>query len=71
MTAVCCQAVVFCGSLFGLLRGVDKREADECTLDPRVRKWSLGVTEALGGSLKVAFMAWGEDTLGFLSSSKC
>ena len=41
-----------------LLRGIDNREADECRLDPRVRKWSLGVTEALGGSPRVAFMAW-------------
>ena len=53
----------------GLSRGVDEREADECRLDPRVRKWSLGVTEALRGSPWVAFMAWGEDTLRFLSSN--
>ena len=52
----------------GLSRGVDEREADECRLDPRVRKWSLGFTEALGGSPWVAFMAWDEETLGFLSS---
>ena len=32
---------------------------------------SLGVTEALGGSPWVAFMAWDEDTLGFLSSNNC
>ena len=55
----------------GLLRGVNERNADECGLDPRVRKWSLGVTEALGGSPWVVFMAWDEDTLGFLSSSNC
>ena len=52
-------------------RGVDERVADECRLDPRVRKWSLGVTEALGGSPWVAFMAWDEDTLRFLSSNNC
>ena len=56
---------------FGLSRGGDEIEADECRLDPRVRKWSLGVTEALGGSPWVAFMAWDEDTLWFLSSSNC
>ena len=55
----------------GLSRGVDEREADECGLDPRVRKDSLGVTETLGGSQWVAFMAWDADTLGFLSSSNC
>ena len=55
----------------GLSRGVDEREAEECRLDPRIRKWSLGVTEALGGSPWVALMAWDEDTLGFLSSSNC
>ena len=55
----------------GLSWGFDEREADECRQDPRVRKWSLGVTEALGGSRWVAFMAWDEDTLGFLSSSNC
>ena len=55
----------------GLSRGVDEREADECRLDPRVRKWSLGVIEALGGFPWVAFMAWDEDTLEFLSSSNC
>ena len=49
----------------GQSRGVDEREADECRLDPRVRKWCLGVTEALGGSPWVAFMAWDEDSLGF------
>ena len=36
---------------FGLSPDVDEREADECRLHPRVRKWSLGVTEALEGSL--------------------
>ena len=55
----------------GLSRGVDEREADECRLDPRVHKWSLGVTEALGGSPWVAFMAWDEANLGFLFSSNC
>ena len=55
----------------GLSRGVDEREANECRLDPRVRKWSLDVTEALGGSPWAAFMAWDEDTLGFLSSGNC
>ena len=55
----------------GLSRDVDEREADEYRLDPRVRKWSLGVTEALGRSPWVAFMAWDEDTLWFLSSSNC
>ena len=55
----------------GLSRVVDEREADECRLDPRVRKWSLGVTEALGGSPWMAFMAWDEDNLGFLSSKNC
>ena len=55
----------------GLSRGVDAREADECRLDPRVRKWSLGVTKALEGSPWVAFMAWDEDNLGFLSSINC
>ena len=63
------------GGLFrqslGLSRGVDEREDDECRLDPRVREWSLGITEALGGSPWVAFMAWDEDTLWFLSSSNC
>ena len=43
-------------SLF-LPRGVGDREADECRLDHRVRKRSLGVVEALGGSLWVAFKA--------------
>ena len=33
----------------GLSGGVDEREADERRLDPRVRKSSLGVTEALEG----------------------
>ena len=69
LAAVCCQSVVFLRQSLGLSRGVDEREADECRLDPRVRKWSLGVTEALGGSPWVAFMAWGEDTLRFLSSN--
>ena len=55
----------------GMSRGVDEREADECRLDPRVREWSLGVTEALGGSPWVTFMAWDQDALGFLSSSNC
>ena len=55
----------------GLSRGVDERKADERRLDPLVRKWSLGVTKALGGSPWVAFMAWDEDTLGFLSSINC
>ena len=70
LAAVCCQAVVICGSLLGC-RGALTREADECRLDPRVRKWSLGVTEALGGSPWVVFMAWDEDILWFLSSSNC
>ena len=52
----------FLRQFLGLSRGVD----DECRLDPRVRKWSLGVTEALGGSPWVSFMTWDEDTLGFL-----
>ena len=51
--------------------GVDEREADECRLDPHFRKQSLGVTETLGGFPWVAFMAWDEDTVGFLSSSNC
>ena len=55
----------------GRSRGVDEREADDCQLDLRVRKWSLGVTDILGGSPWVAFMAWDEDTLGFPSSRKC
>ena len=55
----------------GLSRGVYEREADECRLDLRVRKWSLGVTEALGGSPWVAFMIWDADNLGFLSSGNC
>ena len=49
----------------GLFRGVDEREADECRVDPRVRKWSLRVTEARGGSPWVAFIAWDDDTLTF------
>ena len=55
----------------GVSRGVDGREADECRLDSRVRKWSLGVTEALGGSPWVAFVALDEDTLGFQSLNNC
>ena len=50
------------GQSLGPSLGADEREADECRLDPRVRKWSLGVTEALGGSPWVAFMTkipWG------------
>ena len=50
---------------------VNEREADERRLDLRVREWSLDVIEALGGSLWVAFMAWDEETLGFLSSRNC
>ena len=48
----------------GLTRCVDEREADECRLDPRVRKWSLGVTEVwerLRGwrSLRGTKIPWG------------
>ena len=55
LAAVHCQAVV--RPSLELSRGVDEGEADECLLDPGVRKWSLGVTEVLGGSPWVAFMA--------------
>ena len=48
-----------------------RRERDEYRLNNRVRKWSLGVTGALGGSPWVAFMIWDADNLGFLSSGNC
>ena len=68
LAAVCCQAVVFCGSLLGC-RGALTREKPTSVGWIHVFAKSLGVTEALGGSPWVAFMAWGEDTLRFLSSN--
>ena len=59
LAAVCCQAVVICGSLLGC-RGALTREK------PTSVGWIL--VFANGGSPRVAFMAWDEDTLGFLSS---
>ena len=40
LAAVCCQLMVFLRQSLGLSRGVDEGEADECRLDPRVRKES-------------------------------
>ena len=57
LDAVCCEAVVLLRQFLFLSRGVGGRGADECRLDHRVRKRSLGVVEALGGSLRVAFKA--------------
>ena len=68
MLAVCCQAVFIYGSLLGC-RGALTREKP--TSVDRILVLANGVAETLGGSPWVAFMAWGEDTLGRLSSSSC
>ena len=70
LAAVCCQAMVFCGSLLGC-RGTLTREKPTSVGWILVFAKSVGVTEALGGSPWVAFMAWDEDNLGFLSSINC
>ena len=67
LAAVCCQVVVFRGSLLGCREALT-RERPTSIGWIHVFAKSFGVTEALGGSPWVAFMAWDEDTLGFLSS---
>ena len=70
LVAVCCQAMVFCGSLLGCRGALTRQKTTSVGWIPVFAK-SLGVTEALGESPWVAFMAWDDDTLGFLSSNNC
>ena len=57
LAAVYCQSVVFCGSLLGCRGALTREKPTSVGWIPVFTK-SVGVTEALGGSPRVAFMAW-------------
>ena len=70
LAAVCCQAVVFCGSLLGC-SGALTREKPTSVGWTLVFANGVSVSPRLWEGLRRAFMAWDEDTLGFLSSRNC